>query len=62
MLSSTLVSVYNETVPYSDKIQSLLQMLMIGYFFYMLVSWQKMNQDAANENDDELNRFVQNRN
>ncbi|CAB9522100.1 patatin-like phospholipase domain containing 8 [Seminavis robusta] len=49
MLSSTLVSVYKEQVPYPKQIQSFFQMCIVGYVFYMLVQWQKMQQDAAEE-------------
>jgi hypothetical protein len=45
MAGSSLLSIYQEQVPYAKQLQGLTQFLLFGYFFYLLVSWQQQQKE-----------------
>jgi len=46
MVSSTLLSVYKEEVPYAKQLGNVVGLLIAGYIFYLLTEWQQMQKDA----------------
>ena len=46
MLVSSLLVVYEDKVPYSKNLQSVVNLCVAAYFFYLLVMWQKMLKEA----------------
>jgi len=47
MIASSLLTYYKDQVPHVKVIQSIVQVLMVGYFFLLLLSWQ--DQKETNE-------------
>lgn len=41
MVGSSAIAVYKERLPYAKQVQGLLQFLVVGYVFYLLVQWQQ---------------------
>jgi hypothetical protein len=46
MASSSLLVLFKEEIPHAEQLQSAVQLCLVGYFFWLLVEWQKMQQDA----------------
>ena len=46
MVSSTLLSVYREKVPYAKQLCDVVGICIAAYIFYLLVMWQEMQKDA----------------
>jgi hypothetical protein len=44
MVGLSLVVVYKDQVPIAKQIQGLLQFLIVGYVFYLLVQWQQQHK------------------
>lgn len=47
MVGSSAVAVYKDRVPYAKRVQALLQFVMVGYAFYLLVQWQQAAEVTA---------------
>jgi len=45
MIASSLLTYYKDQVPHVKVIQSIVQVLMVGYFFLLLLSWQDKQQE-----------------
>lgn len=46
MVSSTLLSVYAEKVPYAKQLGDAVGICIAAYIFYLLVRWQEMQKEA----------------
>ena len=50
MLAASALSVrFQDDIPHPKLVQSFIQVLLAGYFFWMLVVWQEMQKEAAEE-------------
>lgn len=49
MAGSSITVVYKDQLSYARQIQGLLQVLIAGYVFYLLVRWQQNTASSDNK-------------
>mmetsp|Transcript_13621 Transcript_13621/g.16458 ORF Transcript_13621/g.16458 Transcript_13621/m.16458 type:complete len:177 (-) Transcript_13621:292-822(-) len=47
----TLVNIYEDQIPLGSYIKNIFMYCLVGYFFYLLVQWQKLQQLEENRGD-----------